>query len=65
MVTVLASGSLDVAFVFAFPIESDGLSGHLVCQAVNPKGKVIAEIALDVTIAMPLELIEYDVTLTW
>lgn len=65
MVTVPASGTLDVTFTFAFPIESDELSGHLVCQAVNPKGDVVAEITLDVAIAIPLELVDYDVGLSW
>ena len=65
MVTVPANGSLDVTFLFTFPIESDGLSGHLVCQAVNALGTIVAEITLDVAIAIPLELINYDVTLTW
>jgi len=64
-ISIPASSSLDVSFTFTFPAESDGTAGLLVCQALSPKGDVVAEIEKVVAIGIPEELIDYIIGLSW
>jgi hypothetical protein len=64
-IRIRASSLLDVSFAFTFPAESDGTAGLLVCQALSPKGDVVAEIEKVVAIGIPEELIDYIIGLSW